>query len=297
MAVLRPDQAQLTFAAELGPGGDLETGAITDASSAATGYISATTAPGTRTIQVQVGSGTFIVGDFIRIGNDDVSGINSQREIRRIERIAGSTNPYDFTLDRPTGFFHADGVGSEVVECVGFTALANTGAGEAMITWVPGVYETVDTPDPVMAIEPRYFLGTLAKRDFFMAYKGQQTFNGSLNGIVLLNGWPLRFPFGKVITVGGATSGTSGSLSTSTVKGELFITASQTLAINDYIMINRQATPNASTNTEMRRVVAKTGTLLKLNAPLEYAYTASSPSTPIYKKTTANYLLPSHSKS
>jgi len=214
----------------------------------------------------------------------------SQKEIRRIERIANfSSAVWDFTLDRPIGFYHVSDNASQVVECVGFTPLINTGEGTAMITWVPGVYETVDTPDPTMAIEPRYFLGSLARRNFFMAYKGQQTFNGSLNGIVLLNGWPLRFPFGKVITVGGATSGTSGSLSTSTSKGELFITASQTLATNDYIMINRQSTVSSNTNTEVRRIVDKTGTLLKLNAPLEYAYTASNPSTPIYKKTTADY--------
>ena len=70
-----------------------------------------------------------------------------------------------------------------------------------MLTWIPGVYETVDTPDPVMAIEPRYFLGTQAKRDFFTAYKGQQTYTGSLGGFVLLDGKALRFPIGKVTTL------------------------------------------------------------------------------------------------
>jgi len=291
MAVLRPDQAQLTFAAELGPGGDLETGATTDVSGGAAGYLYADGLPGARNIDVVTGSGTFIVGDFIRIGNAAASGIHSQKEIRRIERIGdgiiSSTN--SFTLDRPLAFFHNSGNSGEVVECVAYTALSGSGGGEAMVTWVPGVYETVDTPDPTMAIEPRYFLGTQSKRNFFMAYKGQQTFNGSLNGIVLLNGWPLRFPFGKVVTVGGTTSGTAGNLSVSTSPGELFITASESFAVNDYLMINRQASPNTDTKTEMRRVVAKTGTLLKLNAPLEFRYTATSPVTPIYKKTTAGY--------
>ena len=90
MAVLRPDQAQLTFAAEVGPGGDPETGTITDKGSPASTFLSVIASPGSRTITVD-GESTFIVGDFIRIGSDSPNIDVSEREVRRIERISGLT--------------------------------------------------------------------------------------------------------------------------------------------------------------------------------------------------------------
>lgn len=270
MAVLRPDQAQLTFAVEAAPGGDAETGDVSDVSGGGTSAISVSVSPGSRTITCTLGS-TFIVGDFIRIGDNADNTIHSNREIRRIEKISGTT----FTLDRPLAFYHAAHANSEVIECTGYGSVTE---GDAIITWVPGVYETVDTPDPVMAIEPRYFLGTQSKRDFFMAYKGQQTFAGSLSGITLLNGWPLRFPFGKIITVGGTDVGSSTYLSLAAKKGDMYITvnSASTLGINDYIRINDMGVYRATENVEMRRIISKAGNILRLNAPLEYDHIAAS---------------------
>ena len=266
MAVLRPDQAQLTFAAEVGPGGDPETGTITDKGSPASTFLSVIASPGSRTITVD-GESTFIVGDFIRIGSDSPNIDVSEREVRRIERISGLT----FTLDRPLAFYHTTGSTEEVVECVGYAAPSANG-GDTMITWVPGVYETVDTPDPDMSIEPRYFLGTQAKRDFFSAYKGQQTFSGNLSGIVLLNGWPLRFPFGKVTTVGGTSVGSSTALSGAHKKGDLYINvdSASTFSVDDYIVINFQGTNTPLHNVDVRRVVAKSSNRVRLNAPLAF---------------------------
>ena len=65
------------------------------------------------------------------------------------------------------------------------------------INIVPGVYETVDTPDFTPTLEPRYFLGTTANRNFNGMYAGQQSYMGALNGLILTNGFPLRFAIGK----------------------------------------------------------------------------------------------------
>ena len=73
-------------------------------------------------------------------------------------------------------------------------------ANDQLIHWVPGVYETVDVPDPEMAIEGRRLLGESAKRNFGIAYSGQQTYSGAVGGFVLLDGTPLRFPIGNVQT-------------------------------------------------------------------------------------------------
>ena len=68
---------------------------------------------------------------------------------------------------------------------------------KSYINLIPGVYETVDTPDFTPMIEPRYFLGTTANRNFNAVYAGQQAYTGALNGLILTNGFPLRFAIGK----------------------------------------------------------------------------------------------------
>ena len=193
MAVYRSDQAQLTFAAEGGHGGypELASG-VTDGTGSATINMSSGLAAGSRQITVDSLSG-LTAGEYIQIGPEvSGSGTTRESEVRRVEYVDGSTG---LTLDAPTAFFHADNTNIQVVTAV---TAANK---EKLITWVPGVYETVETPDPEMAIEGRYLLGTNQKRNFFVAYKGQQTFAGSVGGMVLLNGWPLRFPIGKVTSI------------------------------------------------------------------------------------------------
>ena len=72
---------------------------------------------------------------------------------------------------------------------------------DKFITWFPGVYETVDCPDPEEAFDQRYVLGQNTNRNVYQYFKGQQTYSGSVAGMVLLNGHPLRFPIGKVVTI------------------------------------------------------------------------------------------------
>ena len=68
--------------------------------------------------------------------------------------------------------------------------------------FTPGAWESIEVPDPTMEIEPRYFLGVGAKRNYYSAYKGQQSLSGTLSNFELLNGYPLRFPIGTVSTAG-----------------------------------------------------------------------------------------------
>jgi len=286
MAVLRPDQAQLTFAAEAGPGGDVESGTATVVSGGGNTYLTKDGAPGERTIQVNA-STSFTVGDQIVIGftTNATATLASSREVRRIERISGTVAPITFTLDRPLGLFHPKvNNHSHVKEISAWAADGDNDPNDKFITWIPGVYETVDTPDPVMAIEPRYFLGTQAKRDFFKAYKGQQTFTGALNGIVLLNGWPLRFPFGSVVTVAQSPSGTGSTLVGSVNPGDIYIrvasghganftvgsTAGDTVSIGESTVVTTTLAKNDT--PEFRRVVAKTTDFLQLSSPLLYSH-------------------------
>ena len=122
----------------------------------------------------------------------------SDSEIRRVVFVDGG----EIYLDVPIAFPHAD---SSVVKQIDTTAsgvaadiasglqtpsksAASTTSYDKLITWVPGVYDTIDTPDPQEAMEARYMLGQNTKRNAYQIFKGQQTFSGSVGGMVLLNG-------------------------------------------------------------------------------------------------------------
>ena len=284
MAVYRSDQAQLTFAVEAAPGGYPEVASsVTDGTGTAVINLAAGIPAGSRTLTVDALSG-ITAGEFIQIGPEvGGSGTSEESEVRKVEFVDGTTG---LVLDAPTGFFHADNTNIQVV-----TAVADTDA-DKLITFVPGIYESVDVPDPEQAIEPRYFLGTASKRNFFAAYKGQQTFSGSLGGFVLLDGRALRFPIGKVTTMpvesDGATQaieGTAITLSAGTSsgakKGDMYITvsASHGLVANDYILIYGAASTSSTdslgttgtSGTEVRKVAAVPSTnVMKLDAPLQF---------------------------
>ena len=226
MAVYRSDQAQLTFGVEAAQGADPEMWEGTAVSSGATGLLKGDSAAGTRNLLVDtVAAAVFVVGDFIRIGTlaGTAAATVNEHEVRRIELIEGDNTigtPGDgvtFVLDRPTAFWHADNeTVIEVTSVIGGDATRNDQG--KMITWIPGVYETVDTPDPEMSIEGKRFLGTQSKRNWSVAYPGQQTLSGSVSGIVLLNGWPLRFPIGKVVTTPSSVASAGLSLAAAAVK-------------------------------------------------------------------------------
>ena len=86
-------------------------------------------------------------------------------------------------------FAHASG---QEVRCV--NAVGGSSASPARndydkyITFIPGVYDTIDTPDPEMSFEGRRFLSTASKRNWSVAYPGQQTLTGSISSFVVLNG-------------------------------------------------------------------------------------------------------------
>ena len=263
MAVFRSDQAQFTFAPEAALGGDPEM--IEGTAGTGSTTINAAFEAGSRSITVASAS-NFSVGDQIRIGTVAGTPANTvnEHEVRRIELIDGTT----FVLDRPIAFYHASG--QEVKEITAIGGDAGRNDDNKYVTWIPGVYESVDTPDPEMTIEPHRFLGTQSKRNWSMAYKGQQTFSGAVSGIVLLNGWPLRFPIGKVVTTPSSVAGTI-AINGAVKKGDIFVALDGgdvgTIAVGDYINIDDGST----LVSEVRRVISipVSGTY-KLNAPLQF---------------------------
>jgi len=263
MAVFRSDQAQLTFAVEAAPGGDPEMMEGTPGSGSTT--TSANFEAGSRSITVASNS-SFTVGDQIRIGTvaSSAAATITEHEVRRIEFIDGTT----FVLDRPTAFYHPSGQEVKEITAIGGDAARND--DDKYVTWIPGVYEAVDTPDPEMAIEPKRFMGTQSKRNFALAYKGQQTLSGALTGIILLNGIPLRYPIGKVVTTPSSVAGVI-LLYGAVKKGDIFIALDGgdvgDVAVGDYINIDDGST----LVSEVRRVISipASGTY-KLNAPLQF---------------------------
>ena len=288
MAVYRSDQAQLTFATEGAHGGYPEPATTVDASGGtavidlpAVGSTAAGLPAGSRSIYVDAISGV-TAGEYIQIG----SAANEHTEVRRVEHVdldAGSSTDGSLILDSPTAFFHPDNDNVAVVQGV------TEAATDKFMTWVPGVYETIEVPDPEMAIEGRYLLGTNQKRNFYVAYKGQQTFSGSLGGFVLLNGWPLRYPIGKVSsTPVGGTMTERTTLAADAKKGDYqitvtsatSITAGDMIAIDGHQFAHASATAAANVSfsnqniAELREVVLVTGAVLRLNYPLQFNHRA-----------------------
>jgi len=182
MAVYRSDQAQLTFGFEPTPGGyaELASNAVLH-STTGNGVVNNTGGypSGVTSITITQATGTWTAGQDIRIGPKvGGTGADGESEIRRILYVDGLV----LYLDVPTAFAHPNGVDVDRV------SIASTVQNDMYITQVPGVYDTVDVPDPDMTIEPRYFLGTVNKRNYAIALKGQQTYAGSVAGIVLLDG-------------------------------------------------------------------------------------------------------------
>lgn len=273
MAVYRSDQAQLTFGVEAAAGGDPELIEGTLVGSGATAVLASAAPAGSRSISVSSVANTFIIGDFIRLGT--IAGTAAQtvkpHEVRRIELMdsAGGTSTNTFTLDRPTGFYHAAAQEVKEINAVGGDATRNDQG--KLITWIPGVYETIDTPDPEMSFEGRRFLSTQSKRNWSVAYPGQQTLTGSVSGIVLLNGWPLRFPLGKIVTTPSSVTSHVVTLNGATKKGDIFISAAggdvANLAAGDLVNID----DGSSTLSEVRRLITEPASdTFRLNAPLQF---------------------------
>ena len=210
MAIYRADQAVVTFAAEAAQGGYPEEATFTGSLSN-TSTIDGAINPGDRTVTVDSATmpSTGNSAVFIVVGNSDVStAANAPKGPKEIRKIVAGLGTTSLTVDTPFGFAHSDEA------ACGYVAAGNDGTADSVIvdagtaattgkyiTQLPGVYETVDVPDPEQGFEPRYMLGGLTNRNFYEMYKGQETLSGSIGSMVLLNGFPLRFPIGSVQTL------------------------------------------------------------------------------------------------
>ena len=287
MGVYRSDQAQLTFAAEAGQGADPEL--MQGTASGGTALLKGAHSTGARSILIDtIATAAILVGDFIRIGTVEGTYANtkSPHEVRRVEALEGTQqvgtspgNEITVILDRPIAFNHVDNVEVKEVTGIGNESTADEDQSK-LITWIPGIYETIDTPDPEMSIEGRRFLNTASKRNWSVAYGGQQSLTGSVSGIMLLNGWPLRFPIGTVTSSPSAVVSDSILLASAASKGDIFIAFDgdeDDIAVGDYIQIVEAD----GTLSEIRRVVRSVAdynleasepntNTVKLNYPLHF---------------------------
>ena len=293
MAVYRSDQAQLTFSAEAAPGGSPELNAAADgasanASSPFQSSLIAAAPAGQRFITVLANTNA-TVGTFIKIGpavtNATTFLADSNAEIRRIEGVDGTT----IQLDQPLGFYHA---GSSATFAAGtqdivleIDSIDNT-AADAVITQIPGIYETVDTPDPEMALEPRYFLGTASKRNFFTALKGQQTYTGSVSGIIPVNAAPFRFPIGSMVDVPASAAVYSTQpvlLKGAVKKGDVWVVMDTASATQDVVAgeIIYLATAGGTAITAAAATVEKETAVIAANATISTSGVAVRLKTPL----------------
>jgi len=279
MAVYRSDQAQITFGTETSPGAYAELATtIVAPSTAITAQLNgaATAGDSQLTTDGYNGSndGTDLIGQPIKVGG--ATGTHS--EIRTVEHATATV----LYLNTPLAFSHLD---NAVVANVSTVTAANN---DQFINILPGVYDTVDVPDPDMTIEPRYFLGTQAKRNYAIALKGQQTFAGSIAGMVMLNARALRFPFGKVVTVPGNSAAFSPALTTSGIatKGSVFVklaiaSGTGVVANGDLICFDYDASATSAGTTEVRKHVGTSISTttspitVQLDYPLQYEHAAS----------------------
>ena len=272
MAIYRADQAQLTFGPEAAAGGYVDIGQADLAVSGGSTTLASDHAAGVREITVSSAT-SFTIGDHIAFENGVTVAQQKESEIRVIEHISGAT----FTLNAPTAFFHAS---SCTVKEVSATSITSS-AARKYINLIPGVYETVDLPDPEMTIEPRYFLGTASKRNFHSVYSGQQTYTGSVGGFVLLNGRALRFPIGKVSSSTTFTNDVTAmkrTFATALKKGEIYVTlgaasGDAAIATTTKVMFGR-----GTTSCEVRQaataLATNTGGAITLDYPLQFDHAA-----------------------
>jgi len=262
LAVYRNDQVDFSFAAEIGAGGYLapmeadDEGTEADLDTTTDGIA----LPGDRVIGATATT-NIAVGNYVMIGTN---GTNSC-EIRKVVAFNDSTTPKTLTLNAPLGYYHED---NEELQEIGYSAgsiatLTLDANTMDHMRFTPGVWESIEVPDPTMEIEGRYFLGIGAKRNFYTAYKGQQSFSGTLSNFELLNGYPLRFPIGTVATTGTASGGSS-TLSAATFAGqyEIDVASASTMAVGEYIQIG------TGTLAEVRKINAASSTNFFLDYPL-----------------------------
>ena len=303
MAVYRADQAQVTFMTEPAAGGYVEMaphGLAVKASGGGSSTSTTVLLAGARFATLASVS-NFALGDVVCIGYTASGSLYAKEtEIRNIDHIdtAGKT----IYFSSPLGFNHPISETIAVVNPVFSPAGTSTGlrsADDQYITLIPGAYETVDVPDPEMAIEGRWFLGTQAKRNFYAAYSGQQSYTGSIGSFALLNGKALRYPIGKVETSVSADYIDTGHASAkrttdeATQKGDLFIS---TAKVTDDAAITTSSLlifgyGVAGETTEVRKSMntasSDTALLIELDYPLQFPHAAGAVYVLLASKTAA----------
>jgi len=243
MAIYRSDQATVTFAAEASPGAYPELATIISAvgigaSAAARTVAAPALAVGDTSITLNdtCANTNFVGNSRFMIAVGGTTEAHGPHEVRKVVDGFGTTT---ITLDHPLAFAHAVGapvVGLEFhatnVDSLTKQTLSSPAyTTQDLITWLPGVYDAIDVPDPEQAFEPYYILGG-QNRNAYATYPGQETLAGSIGGMVLLNATPLRFPLGSMVTLPAASAafsspmrmGTSNSAGGS-VKGATVINA------------------------------------------------------------------------
>jgi hypothetical protein len=295
MAIYRSDQTKVTFGTEPAQGAMPEPVYATAGSGGVTTTLSKAATVGDKKISVGttnniVAGMSVIIGQAATASTDTT--VRNQQEIRVVEHVSVISAAGDLYLDRPLAFSHTQS--ERCHEITAYPTDFSAAAGVVpCITWLPGVYDTVTLPEPSSAVDPAYFLGVDEKRQFTHAYRGQQSLDGSISSFALLNGWPLRYPFGSVNTAGvasdaandaGDSANYNGTLETASPKGAtiLFvdIDGDDQIATGDVIRIFN------TVNSEVRQVinvdaVPITGSgdgggeavdAIWLNYPLNFAY-------------------------
>ena len=285
MAIYRSDQSQLTFGAESAPGAYAELSYGNTLSSGSNSYspyqhaqLKGAVEAGTIEITVDnpYSSFEFAAGNAIQINR--LNHATQESEVRQVLFAVTSGSEQTLTLDAPLAFYHADD------EYVNRISSVSDQASGVYINQLPGIYETVDLPDPVQDIQPAYFLNSASKRNFHRAYSGSQSFSGSIPNMILLNGKALRYPIGQVAssttyinTAGSDGNPTYGAMiDGATKKGDVFVTvdaAYGTIATNTYLVFTGSTTrtTESSTTSEIRKHVGSgSTTALQLDYPLQF---------------------------
>lgn len=264
MAIYRADQVRLSIASETGLGGYVESVSRATLLNATTINQTGGIVAGNRSV-VLAATASYVVGDYVQI--EASSAVNV--EIRRIVRVDSSAETV--FVDYPFGFNHANGVAVARATAGAFT-------GTNYITVLPGVYETIQTPDLQPELIPQYYLKTTGDRNWSYIYQGKQSFQGSLPNFILLNGIPLRFPIGRIRTITTAVEATIITTSAAATRGDMTIVStnsvpSDAIVEDEYIVID-----DAGINPEVRQVVAITiggfDRTITLNYPLSFSHSS-----------------------
>ena len=301
MAIYRSDQAQFSFAPEAYDGGMPEkaTPVTGDLTTSSTLIANTAAKAGDRFIYITnakasgfggASTNYAVISFDTTVSTSDIEDHGAAETVRVIGTEAG-TGDYDVLhLATPLAFDHDIGATVASITSPGGSIAGlphnklDATKSKAYVTWIPGVYETVDAPDLEESFDARHMLADNSRRNPFLLVKGTQSFEGAVSGIVLLNGWPLRFALGEIdsmsIAAGGAVAGTTVA-NTKVIgsKGDVYVKLSissgtANIATGSTLIINPPTASTYSTSatparSEIVKVLAGGGSSLANNAVLE----------------------------